>query len=325
MQPSPLKQISLIPGAAPTTNLGFGTTSMMGLAATRDRLGLLEYAFEAGIRHFDTAPAYGYGEAERVLGEFLKGRRDQVTITTKYGIQPPTVLKARWVNLLARRLLRLMPFLRKGLSRQAKVLTKKCVFTAAEARKSLEQSLIALKTDHVDLFLLHEPTLVDAASEEIHGFLTDELQRGRIRAFGCGGDYRVIQSIATAKLPTSKWLQFEDNVLSRRLEGIQLTGAQCITYGSFQALTALTHWLESVPGRYAEWERALGSDCRSQATLAALLQAGSHARNPDGIVLFSTRRTDHIASAVEIASGNQFSREQLHKFDELARTVQLPA
>jgi aryl-alcohol dehydrogenase-like predicted oxidoreductase len=297
---------------------------MMGLPATRDRLALLQYAFEAGIRHFDAAPYYGYGEAERVLGGFLRGRREQVTITTKYGIQAPAVVKARWVNLLGRRVLRLVPSLRKVLSRKAQALSKKCAFTAADARRSLDQSLGALKTDYVDLFLLHEATFEDAASEEIHGFLADELQKGRIRAFGCGGSYQVIESIAAAKLPTSKWLQFEDNVLSRRIEGIQLTGAQCITFGSFKALTTLTHFLESVPGRRAEWERELSCDCRSEANLAALLQATSHARNPDGIVLFSTRRADRIASAVQVASGNQFSREQLHKFDELARSIRPP-
>jgi len=316
-----LREAHLFPGAAAGTDLGFGTTGMMGLPMTRDRLRLLECAFEAGIRHFDTAPYYGYGEAERVLGDFLRRRRDQVTITTKYGLQGPAVIKARWANLFARRILRLLPFLRRTLSQKAQALSKKCAFTPAEARRSLEQSLMALKTDYVDLFLLHEPTFANAASEEICAFLSDELQRGRIRAFGCGGDYTAIQSIAAAKLPTSKWLQFEDNVLSRRIEKIQLTGAQCITFGAFKALAQLTHWLRSVPARQAEWERELNCDCHSETNLAALLQAASHARNPDGIVIFSTRRADRIISAVKSAS--QFSQEQIHKFDQLARGVRL--
>lgn len=323
--PASLKEFRLFPGSPATTQLGFGTTSMMGLPSTKDRVALLECAFESGIRHFDTAPLYGYGEAERVVGEFLKGRREQVTVTTKYGMQPSAVVKARWVNLLARRILRLMPSLRATLSRKAQSLSKKSVFTAAGARRSLDQSLVALGTDHVDLFLLHEPAFDDAASEEIQRFLADELQGGRIRAFGCGGSHGVIQSIATANLPISRWLQFEDHVLSRRIEGIQSAGARCITFGSFKALPALTHWLASDPGRYAEWERELGCDCRSQGTLAALLQAGSHARNPAGIVLFSTHRADRIAAAVKVASGKRFSREQLHRFDELTRGVQTPS
>lgn len=318
-----MKLLSLFPGAAATTILGYGTTSLMGVPATKDRLALLECAFEAGIRHFDTAPYYGYGEAERVLGDFLKGRRDRVTITTKYGIQAPAMIKTRWMNLLARRILRLLPFLRKALSGKAQTLSKKCVFNPVEARRSLDHSLTALKTDYVDLLLLHEPAYADAASEDLHEFLEDEIRRGRIRAFGCGGNFEAIQRVATAKLPTSKWLQFEDNAFKRRIEEIQATGARCITYGSFkEALGVLTRWLESVPGRYAEWERKLDSDCRSEATLAALLQATSHARNPDGIVLFSTRRADRIASAVQVASGDRFSQEQLRKFDELVKSIQ---
>jgi aryl-alcohol dehydrogenase-like predicted oxidoreductase len=227
--------------------------------------------------------------------------------------------------LLARRILRLLPSLRRSFSRKAQTLSKKCVFSPAEARQSLDQSLAALKTDYVDLFLLHEPTYADAASEDLHQFLEEEVRRGRIRAFGCGGDFAVIQRAATAKLPTSRWLQFEDNALRLRIEGIQATGARCITYGPFkEALAALTHWLGLVPGRYAEWERQLHSDCRSTATLAAFLQATSHARNPDGIVLFTTRRADRIVSAVQVASGNMFSREQLQKFGDLSKSVQLP-
>jgi aryl-alcohol dehydrogenase-like predicted oxidoreductase len=297
----------------------------MGLATTGERLALLECAFEAGIRHFDTAPSYGYGEAERVLGDFIRTRRDQLTVTTKYGIQAPAVVKVRWVNLLARRVLRRLPFLRKAFSSKAQTLTKKCVFTPAEARQSLDQSLAALKTDYVDLFLLHEPTYADAASEALHQYLEDEVRRGRIRAFGCGGDFGVIQTASTAKLPTSRWLQFEDNALRPRVEGIQASGARCITYGPFkEALPALTRWLGLVPGRYAEWEHQLDSDCRSESTLAAFLQATSHSRNPDGIVLFSTRRGDRIASAVQAASSNRFTREQLLKFGELAKSIQAP-
>lgn len=298
----------------------------MALANTKERLALLQYAFDEGIRHFDTAPSYGYGEAERVLGDFIGPRREQVTVTTKFGIQPGGLVRARWLNLLARRILRLLPFLRKTLSRQAQTVSRKGGFNPVGAKQSLEQSLMALKTDYVDLFLLHEPTHADAASTELHEYLKEEIRRGRIRAFGCGGDFGVIESIAAAKLPTSRWLQFNDNALNRRIEGIRLCGARCITYGPFKdALAPLSHWVKSTPGRSAEWERELGIDCRSEANLAALLQAASHARNSDGIVLFSTHRANRIAAAVEVASGNLFSKEQLDKFTELARSVGRPA
>ena len=120
-----MKKLLLFPGASPTTVLGYGTTSLMGVSTSGERLALLEAAFDAGIRHFDTAPYYGYGEAERVLGDFISDKRDQVTITTKFGMQAPAVVKLRLVNLLARQILRLLPGIRQVLSKKAQSLSKK--------------------------------------------------------------------------------------------------------------------------------------------------------------------------------------------------------
>jgi aryl-alcohol dehydrogenase-like predicted oxidoreductase len=321
-----MKPILLFPGAAASSSLGFGTTSLMGVPTTRERLALLESAFEAGIRHFDTAPSYGHGESERVLGDFIAGKREQLTITTKFGIQAPAMVKSRLVNLMARRILRLLPGLRKALARKAVALSHKGDFTPAAARRSLDQSLIALKTDHVDLLLLHEPGLADAASVEMHEHLEAEVKRGRIRAYGCGGEIAAIQQIADAKLPTARWLQFEDNVLSRRIEGIRSTGARCITYRTFnQALPWLANWLAADPGRKAGWNRELQLNLDEAGVLAGLMQAASHRRNPDGMVLFSSSRAENIRAAVRIASGTVFSTGQLEKFEELTRHVPLAA
>jgi len=134
---------------------------------------------DTGIRHFDTAPYYGYGEAERVLGEFLREKRDHVTVTTKFGIQPPSVMRNPIVNQLARKILGLAPSLRSILSKNAQNLSKTASFSAEAARKSLEQSLKSLRTDRIDLYLLHEPSLTDAASPEIHDFLQERFDEAR--------------------------------------------------------------------------------------------------------------------------------------------------
>ena len=315
-----MKKIQLAAASPATTVLGFGTTSLMGVANTKERLALLEAAFAAGIRHFDTAPYYGYGEAERLVGDFAAGKRAQLTITTKYGIQAPAIVKSRMMNLLARRILQLFPGMRKSLSKKAQNLSKKGAFSVSEARRSLESSLLALKTDYVDMFLLHEPTLADAASGEMQEFLEAEVRRGRIRAYGCGGEFTAIHSIASAQLPTAAWLQFEDNALARRIESIRPSGARCITFRTFyQALGRLVRWLAAEPGRRLAWERELQLDLRDQAVLAGLLQALSHRRNPDGIVLFSSRHADRIRAAVVVAAGAQFSPAQLDKFEALTR------
>ena len=78
-----MEQINLGTSGRTTTRLGFGCGSIMGAMSGRDSLALLEAAYDAGIRHFDVAPRYGYGEAESCLGEFLQRHRGQVTVTTK--------------------------------------------------------------------------------------------------------------------------------------------------------------------------------------------------------------------------------------------------
>ena len=82
-----MEQITLADTGRTTTRLGFGCSSLMGAMGRRASLAILETAYDAGIRHFDVAPMYGYGEAESCLGEFLRHRND-VTVTTKYGIPP---------------------------------------------------------------------------------------------------------------------------------------------------------------------------------------------------------------------------------------------
>ena len=71
-----------------TTVLGFGCAHLYGVPRSAERLRLLDAAHDAGIRHFDVAPMYGLGLAERELGRFIRHRRDAVVVATKFGIAP---------------------------------------------------------------------------------------------------------------------------------------------------------------------------------------------------------------------------------------------
>ena len=174
----------------------------------------------------------------------------------------------------------------------------------------------------MDLFLLHEPTFSDASSDEIHAFLEEEVWRGRIRAYGCGGEFSAIQPIAEAHLPTSGWLQFEDNVLSRRIELIRATGSRCVTYRTFhQALPLLANWLASNPEVQSEWESQLNLSLIENGALSGMMLAASLARNQEGIVLFSSSRSDRIHDAVRVAKGEMFSTQQIGLFIELTRSL----
>ena len=318
-----MKTVEFFPRAGASSVLGFGTTSFMSADSTQERLSLLATAYEAGITHFDTAAYYGYGEAERLLGRFLAGKRDKVTITTKFGIEPSGVIRARWINLLARKVLKVVPFLKTMLRRGAPQSGSTWgVFDPEKAKASLERSLAALQTDYIDLFLLHEPTPESAASQPLIEFLEGEVTRGSIRAYGCGGEWSDIEKIAASGLPTSRWLQFEDNPVFRHLESAEAFGAKCITFAPFNtALPILAKWLDEQPEKQSAWSTELGVDCVDSSNLAALLLAGSLARNQRGIVLFSSKNAQRIKQAAAVARGDVFNSEQVNKFLDLTKDV----
>src|SRR5579884_3484153 len=95
--------------------VGFGTGGLLRIGSARRRQDTLAAALASGITHFDTAPLYGFGESERALGRFLQRRRSQVTLTTKFGLQP-SALAAHLVvfQSAARRALELVPALRRA-------------------------------------------------------------------------------------------------------------------------------------------------------------------------------------------------------------------
>jgi aryl-alcohol dehydrogenase-like predicted oxidoreductase len=317
-----MKTVPFFPWAKPTSVLGYGTTSFMSAATTKDRLALLDCALDAGITHFDTAAYYGYGEAERLLGEALQGKRDQVTLTTKFGMEASAVVKARWVNLAARRILAMAPGLRNLAGRARGAMSARGLFDPEKAKASLTRSLEALRTDCIDLLLLHEPELSDASSGPLIDLLDTEVARGRIRAYGCGGEWPLIKAIANTGLPAGCWLQFEDNAINRRIETAHSGGAKCITFAPFNhALRIVSDWLDGHPSALKTWSEVLGVDCRNKEYLAGLLQASCHLRNPDGIVLFSTKSKDRIKQAARVANGQVFNAEQVVKFLELTAEV----
>jgi D-threo-aldose 1-dehydrogenase len=106
---------------------------------------ILEEAWSAGIRQFDTAPHYGLGLSERRLGAFLRGKpRDQFSVSTKIGrLLVPSPERA-WCDD------------DEGFAVPA-ALRRVWDFSAAGVRACLESSLERLELDRVDTVLIHDP------------------------------------------------------------------------------------------------------------------------------------------------------------------------
>ena len=74
------------------SRLGFGCVRLTAHQDRKEALAVLEHAFSLGITHYDVARAYGFGRTEGILRDFLRPKRDAVTLTTKFGIEPPSGL-----------------------------------------------------------------------------------------------------------------------------------------------------------------------------------------------------------------------------------------
>jgi D-threo-aldose 1-dehydrogenase len=293
-----------------TTRLGFGGSGLMGGLTRKESLKLLDAAFAAGVRHYDTAPMYGYGEAEQCLGEFLRGKRAEVTVTTKYGIPPPSKTSLKYRAIMATRgvvrpILKSVPGLKKGLERATSAGSappksapkrRMAAFRGDEARRSLETSLRALGTDHIDLWLLHEAEAGDLADPT----LLEEMQRsvaaGKAGAFGVGSAASKISSLYRERPEFCSVMQFEWNIQDARLD---YDGSFRLHHGSLSgALASLSARLAASEELAKRWSDATGCDLRNADVLASLLLKAALELNPESVILFFSRRPKNIEAAV---------------------------
>jgi len=114
---------------------------------------LVDLALDGGINFFDTADVYSYGQSEQILGQALKGKRQDIVLATK--------LRGRMsaeINDV-------------GLSRR-------------HIMVSCEQSLKRLGTDYLDLYMVHSFDFVTPLEETLRA-LDDLVRQGKVRYLGC--------------------------------------------------------------------------------------------------------------------------------------------
>jgi aryl-alcohol dehydrogenase-like predicted oxidoreductase len=120
-------------------------------------------SLDAGVNFIDTAPAYGLGLSERIVGEAVRGRRDKVILATKCGLVWHTGKGTFFVDQNGARIHRYLG--------------------ADSIRYEVEQSLRRLETDYIDLYQTHWQDSTTPI-EETMGTLLDLKKQGKIRAIG---------------------------------------------------------------------------------------------------------------------------------------------
>src|SRR4051794_25728347 len=137
--------------------LGLGCMGMSAFYGTTDEgeaIATIHRALELGCDFLDTAEMYGPFTNEELLGRALSGRRDQVTIATKFGFDIDENGERRGLN-----------------SRPEHI------------REVLDQQLRRLGTDHVDLLYQHRVD-PDVPIEDVAGTVGELIEAGKVRFFG---------------------------------------------------------------------------------------------------------------------------------------------
>ena len=180
------------------SQLALGTWALSGDMGTIDDKAAFETIdamIDCGCNFIDTAPTYGRGAAEELLGKALKanGKRDEVTLLTKCGIRWPEGPKD----------------FSKGSIRDS---------SYDSIMKQIDQSLERLQTDHIDIYLIHWPD-VNTPIEETVRALEDMKKAGKIRFTGVSNFEEPLLS-QVYDLNALDVIQYEYNALNRSREGI---------------------------------------------------------------------------------------------------------
>ncbi|MGH9864209.1 MAG: aldo/keto reductase [Candidatus Acidiferrales bacterium] len=307
--------------------IGFGCSSLTG-TGRKNAVRLLETAFGAGVRHFDVARYYGYGETERILATLVRSHRSQITITTKFGIQPRRRTNALRIALrMGRRFVRLMPSARTFVQRRTKILATTGAFGVDDARQSLETSLRELGTDYIDFFLLHDYVIGDHLPDELLRFLEGAVTAGQIRYFGIGTDIDNVLRALKCQPALCDVTQFENSVLRQNTKR-WLQGAPSqlvVTHGSLGAsYRSVLSFLKTNRKTVKRWSASLDVDCSRKDILAALMLNYAVEANPNGLVLFSSKNSERVTKNVEAVLESSLSIKQVALFAQLVEQESVP-
>ena len=147
--------------------IGLGTWAiggwMWGGTDEQQSIAAIQGSIDEGVSLIDTAPAYGQGRAEEIVGQAIKGRRDKVVLATKCGLVWHTTKGTHFFDYDGKPVHRYLG--------------------ANSIVHEVEQSLKRLGTDHIDLYITHWQDRTTPISETMEA-LQKLKEQGKIRAIG---------------------------------------------------------------------------------------------------------------------------------------------
>ncbi|MBP1823255.1 aldo/keto reductase [Mycobacterium sp. OAE908] len=197
--------------------IGVGTMGLSpgvyGDVTDDDALRLIGAAIDRGATFLDTADAYGRGEGERLVARAVAGRRDEVTLATKFGYVGPDQGRRVDVGYRMKLFVDASP---------------------AHAAAAIDASLSRLGVDHVDLWYLHFPD-PEVPIEETVGAMAEQVRIGKVRHLGLSNvtaeqlrRAHSVHRIAALQCEYSLWHRAAERDLIRACRN---TGAGIVAWG----------------------------------------------------------------------------------------------
>lgn len=219
-----MKQVILPDTDLRLSRFSFGTASLFKVGSQKARQYILSAACDNGFTHFDTAPYYGFGIAEKDLRHVLSSHPN-ISVATKVGIYSPGGESQSAYSV----------FFRKTAGKIFSSLSKPTIdWSIARAKDSLSASLKRLGRERIDLYFLHEPDFSLINTEEWLRWLENE--KDRVRYFGIAVDNTRLAPFIAANTPLARVVQTVDSNNNCEADIILKSGRQLqITYGYVSA------------------------------------------------------------------------------------------
>ena len=198
------------------TTIGLGTWAIggpweygWGAQDDADSISTIHRALDLGINWIDTAPAYGLGHSEEIVGEAIKGRRHEISLATKCGL----VWDGGNWNVTNR-------------------------LTGDSVRAECEASLKRLGVDVIDLYQIHWP-VPDEALEDAWSTMASLVQAGKVRHIGASNfsldQLRRVQSIHPVASLQPPYSMLERTVERELLDCCAANDIGVVAYSPMQA------------------------------------------------------------------------------------------
>lgn len=266
---------------------GIGVQSREDMLSKKQAIVLLRNALDKGINFFDTARLYG--ESESIMGEAFQDIRDKVVLSTKCkhfkeqdgSIPAFSILKER-------------------------------------IEGSLNESLRHLKTDYVDVFMLHQSDAEILNHPDVRKIFADLKSKGKIRAFGASTYSEVETGLAIEK----NWelIQLPFNLLDQRHQqhfemaskkGVGIIVRSVLMKGLLSDKGRnLHHALEMVENHIHKYTSLLDTDINSIASLATKFALSFPQVSS---VLVGIDKQEYLEQAILAVQGRLFTTSQLLK------------